>query len=293
MRRLEELENNSIYIIREAQIHFSRLAMLWSIGKDSTVLLWLCRKAFLGKVPFPLIHIDTGFKIPKMIEYRDMLAKKWKLDMIYGQNEQALQDKTNFPNGSLNYIECCRTLKTKTLKKVLDGTFPRYRINHLTGQYEVDSNIKPYTGLISGIRADEEGSRSKERIFSPREIDNHWNHENQPPEFWGQFNTEFPPDTHVRIHPLLDWTEVDVWKYIKQENIPIIDLYFDNGQGRRYRSLGCAPCTKTISSTATTIDEIIYELEKGSLANVAERSGRSQDKEDEGGLETLRKEGYM
>jgi sulfate adenylyltransferase subunit 2 len=147
--------------------------------------------------------------------------------------------------------------------------------------------------VIVGARADEEGSRSKERYFSPRNNDNVWDVGDQPPEFWNQYKTDFAPGTHVRIHPLLDWTELNIWEYIERERIPIVDLYFDRGEGTRYRSLGCAPCTRPVESTAKSVGEIIDELRSGRYANIAERSGRAQDAEDGGGLETLRRDGYM
>ena len=139
--------------------------------------------------------------------------------------------------------------------------------------------------MIVGARADEEGSRSKERYFSPRDQHNEWDVGDQPPELWNQFKTDFAPGTHVRIHPLLDWTETNIWEYIERENIPIIDLYFDQGEGKRYRSLGCGPCTACVDSDASDVHQIIVELKSGKFANIAERSGRQQDKEDGGGLE--------
>ena len=293
MDHLDQLEARSIHIIREAYSQFKSLCMLWSIGKDSTVLLCLARKAFYGHVPFPLVHIDTHYKIPEMIEYRDMLARKWHLDMVYGENAEALRNKATFPDGNATRIECCKALKTEALAHTLAGTWPRYRMNHETGLYEVDKNTEPYTGVIVGVRADEEGSRSKERYFSPRDRNNDWDIGDQPPEFWGQYKTDFRPGTHIRVHPLLDWTELDVWEYIRRENVPVVSLYFDHGQGKRYRSLGCWPCTKPVDSTAKNLDEIIEELKTGKFANIAERSGREQDKEDGGGLEELRKGGYM
>lgn len=293
MDHLDKLESKSIYIFREAYSEFKNLCMLWSIGKDSTVLLWLARKAFFGHVPFPLVHIDTSYKIPEMIRHRDKLALDWKLDMIYGQNKEALNKKQTYPDGNATRIQCCKKLKTDALVNTLNGNWPRYRINHETGKYEIDKNCDPFTGVIVGIRADEEGSRSKERYFSPRGKDSNWGLEDQPPEFWGQFNTDFVPGSHVRIHPLLDWTELNIWEYIKKENIPVVSLYFNRGDEKRYRSLGCYPCTKPINSTAKNVDEIIEELKTGKLSNIAERSGREQDKEDGGGLEELRKSGYM
>ena len=290
---LDKLEARSIHILREAYANFKNLCMLWSIGKDSTVLLCLARKAFFGHVPFPLVHIDTHYKIPEMIEYRDRLAREWKLDMIYGENREALDSRRTFPDGNTTRLECCRLLKTEALINTLSGAWPRYRMNHATGQYELDTNREPFTGVIVGVRADEEGSRSKERYFSPRDKHSDWDVGDQPPEFWGQYKTDFAPGTHVRIHPLLDWTELDVWEYIKREGVPVVSLYFNHGDGTRFRSLGCAPCTKPVKSDASTLDEIIEELKTGKFANIAERSGREQDKEDGGGLEELRRGGYM
>ena len=252
--------------------------MLWSIGKDSTVLLWLARKAFFGHVPFPLIHIDTSFKIPEMITYRDQLVKEWGLQLIVGRNEAALAAGQTFPSGNIDRLACCRLLKTEALHQTL---------------HAAAGGREPFTGVIAGIRADEEGSRSKERYFSPRNRDNDWDVGDQPPEFWNQYKTDFAPGTHVRIHPLLDWTELNIWEYIGREKIPTVSLYYDQGTGKRYRSLGCYPCTFPIDSTAKNVEEIIAELRTGKLANVAERSGRAQDQEDGGGLEALRRDGYM
>jgi len=162
---LEQLENLSIHILREAYANFKSLCMLWSIGKDSTVLLWLSRKAFLGHVPFPLIHIDTRYKIPEMIEYRDQLTRQWQLDMIYGMNTEALDRKETYPDGNADRLRCCKLLKTEALKNTLSGQWPRYRFNHAANRYETDPNHDPFTGVIVGLRADEEGSRSKERNF--------------------------------------------------------------------------------------------------------------------------------
>lgn len=293
MDKLEQLEAQSVYILREAYREFKNICMLWSIGKDSTVLLWLARKAFFGHVPIPLVHIDTHYKIPAMIEFRDRIAREWHLDMIYGENKEVLDSKMTFPEGKIDRIGCCKKLKSEALKHTLSGEWTRYRMNHKTGQYEPDSNREPYTGVIVGVRADEEGSRSKERYFSPRDKNNEWDIGDQPPELWNQFKTDFAPGTHIRIHPLLDWTELNIWEYIDRENIPLIPLYYDQGNGLRYRSLGCEPCTKPIHSTSKNVKEIIEELKSGSLANISERSGREQDKEDGGGLETLRRDGYM
>jgi sulfate adenylyltransferase subunit 2 len=274
--------------------------MLWSIGKDSTVLLWLARKAFFGHVPFPLMHIDTHFKIPEMIAYRDRFAVQWKLNMIVGRHEEALRTGQTFPDGKATRLQCCAALKTEALKNTLSGVWPRWILDHATGQYVKTGGegaptapATPFTGVIVGARADEEGSRSKERYFSARDKQSEWDIADQPPELWNQFKTDFAPGTHVRIHPLLDWTELNVWEYIEREGIPVVSLYFDHGTGKRYRSLGCGPCTKPVDSTARNVREIIEELRGGKFANIAERSGRDQDKEDGYGLESLRRDGYM
>ena len=290
---LDHLEAQSIYILREAYREFKNLVMLWSIGKDSTVLLWLARKAFFGHVPIPLLHIDTGFKVPEMIKYRDQLTRELQLNMIVGQNKKALLEKETFPDGKLSRIQCCKSLKSEALKHTLSGEWPRYKFDHKLGDYVQDKSTEAYTGVIVGVRADEEGSRSKERYFSPRDIESEWDIGDQPPELWNQYKTDFAPGTHVRIHPLLDWSEVDIWEYIERESIPMISLYFDQGDGKRYRSLGCFPCTKPVDSTSKNVHEIIQELKSGKFSNIAERSGRDQDKEDGGGLETLRRDGYM
>jgi sulfate adenylyltransferase subunit 2 len=201
-----------------------------------------------------------------MIAFRDRVAKEWGLNMIVGQNKEALAAGMNYTQGR---ITCCSALKTEGLK----ATIEQYGFN----------------GIIAGIRRDEEGTRAKERVFSPRGQNAEWDFRDQPPEFWDQFKTDFAPGTHVRIHPLLHWTEVDVWRYIRRESIPVVDLYFSKG-GKRYRSLGCAPCTAPIESRASTVDEIIVELE---TTRVSERAGRAQDKEAEDAFERLRAEGYM
>jgi len=293
MDHLDKLEAQSVHILRESYREFKSLVMLWSIGKDSTVLLWLARKAFFGHVPFPLMHVDTHYKIPAMIAYRNRLAVEFKLDLIVGENAAALAAGETFPHGKLSRIDCCRKLKSEALKHTLSGEWPRLRIDHATGTLVPDRTREAFTGVIVGARADEEGSRSKERYFSPRDKQSDWDVGDQPPELWNQYKTDFAPGTHIRVHPLLDWTELNIWEYIHREQIPIIDLYFDQGDGKRYRSLGCYPCTSPVNSTARNVADIITELKTGKFANIAERSGREQDKEDGGGLETLRREGYM
>lgn len=266
MDYLDKLEAQSIYILREAYKKFGRLGMLWSIGKDSTVLLWLARKAFYGYCPFPFIHVDTTYKIAEMIEYRDKIAKDLNLNLIVHTNKEAIRNGMGPHKGRL---VCCKALKTDALSEVIN-------------KYE-------FEGLILGIRRDEEGSRSKERVFSERSKDSNWDYTNQPPELWDQFKTDFPKGNHIRIHPILHWREIDIWQYIKRENIPIIDLYFSKN-GKRYRSLGCAGCTGTIDSNASNIDEIINELKE---CSTSERAGRAQDQEDSYAMQKLRKEGYM
>jgi sulfate adenylyltransferase subunit 2 len=293
MDHLQELENISVHILREAYANFKNLCMLWSIGKDSTVMLWLARKAFFGHVPFPLVHIDTHYKIPEMITYRDRLTQEWNLTMVVASNEEALAAKRTFPDGAIDRITCCSLLKTDALRKTLTGEGRRYRFNHAHKQYELEVDPEPFHGVIVGARADEEGSRSKERYFSPRDQQSEWDVSDQPPEFWNQYKTDFRPGTNVRIHPLLDWTELNVWEYIQREKIPTVSLYYNQGNGTRYRSLGCYPCTFPVKSEARTVEEIIEELRTGAFANIAERSGRAQDKDDGGSLETLRREGYM
>jgi sulfate adenylyltransferase subunit 2 len=270
MNHLSRLENQSVYILREAYHKFENLAMLWSIGKDSTVLLWLARKAFFGHVPFPLVHVDTTYKIPSMIEYRDRLCHEWNLRLVVGRNEAALRDGHTYPKGRATRVECCGILKKDALKAVLDQ--------------------HGYTGVIVGVRRDEEPTRAKERYFSPRDTNMEWNVEDQPPELWDQFKTDFKKGEHIRIHPLLHWTEINIWEYIHRESIPVIPLYFANERGERYRSLGCHPCTAPIRSNARTVPEIIEELRQ---TRAPERSGRAQDQESEDAFEKLRRDGYM
>jgi sulfate adenylyltransferase subunit 2 len=255
--------------MREAFAKFENLAMLWSIGKDSNVMMWLARKAFFGKVPFPVVHVDTHYKIPEMITFRDSQAKELGLDLVVGENTEVLKSGITFPNGKATRVECCGTLKKDALQATL----------HKHG----------YTAVFAGIRRDEEGTRAKERYFSPRGKDFAWDFKDQPPELWDQFKTDFEPDTHIRIHPLLHWTEINIWEYIHQENIPVVGLYFAKN-GKRYRSLGCAPCTSAVDSNATTVPEIIEELRN---SRVAERSTRAQDAESEHAFEQLRSQGYM
>lgn len=266
MDHLDRLEAQSIFILREAYKKFGKLGMLWSIGKDSTVMLWLAKKAFFGHCPFPFIHVDTTHKIPEMIEFRDRKAKEYNIELIVHTNEEALRAGMGPDKGRLL---CCKALKTDGLQQVVT-------------KYE-------FEGLILGIRRDEEGSRSKERVFSERNKDSEWDYTNQAPELWDQFKTDFPKGNHIRVHPILHWNEMDIWAYIERENIELIDLYFAKN-GKRYRSLGCAPCTGQIASNAVTVAQIIEELKH---TKVGERAGRAQDQEDSYAMQKLRKDGYM
>lgn len=264
--RLFELENEAIYMLREAYAKFKKPAMLWSMGKDSTALLCLVRKAFFGKVPFPLIHIDTTYKMPEMIKFRDAKAAQWGLNLIVAKNSAALRSGMAPSGGAL---KCCTALKTSALRQLLQK--------------------EKFDAVFVAIRRDEEGTRAKERFFSPRGPGFEWNFKDQPPELWSQFQTDACEGGHVRVHPLLRWTEVDVWKFIRKEKVEVIDLYFAK-HGKRYRSLGCVPCTAPIASSAATIDAIITELES---AKTSERAGRAQDKADDYAMQKLRVEGYM
>lgn len=264
MDHLDALESQSIYIFREAFNRIDRLAMLWSLGKDSNVMIWLARKAFFGHVPFPVMHIDTERKFPEMYDFRDRYAEEWGLNFLRGTCPPVEDMDPSLPPAARSAAR-----KTAGLKAML--------AEH------------GFTGVFAGIRRDEEGTRAKERYFSPRDSRGQWDLKDQPPEFWGQFNTDFPPDTHLRIHPLLHWTEVDIWRYTQREDIPTVPLYFAR-DGKRYRSLGDRDITAPVASTATTIDAIIEELE---TTRVAERSGRAMDHEAEDAFERLRADGYM
>lgn len=285
MSHLKYLEQKSIFIIREAYNKYKNPALLWSIGKDSTTLLWLIRKAFYGKIPFPVIHLDTTFKFPEMYQFREELTKKLELNLIVEKNEEALAKGISYETHDA--FTCCNELKTNALKKAVD-------------KHKLDA-------LFVGIRRDEHGIRNKERFFSPRDNDFKWNIVKekekkdegdsdlialQDPEMdgIGVYATDFSTDTsHVRIHPLLHWTELDIWQYIKEENIPVCSLYFSKA-GKRYRSLGCMPITTSTESNADTVDKIIEELK---TTQIKERSGRKQDKEDEYTMQKLRSLGYM
>lgn len=267
MDHLTSLENKSIYIIREAYYRFRDIAMLWSVGKDSTSLLWLCRKAFFGKIPFPIIHIDTSYKFPEMYRFRDEYAREWNLNLLVGRNEAQIEAGMGPDKGMK--LDCCNELKTNALKQVI----ARYGLK----------------AILLGIRRDEHGIRAKERVFSPRDDNFSWNYENQPAELWDQYKATAAEDNHLRVHPMLHWTELDIWKYVRAQKIPITDLYFSKN-GKRYRSIGCVTCCSPIESAARNVDEIIHELE---TSHTSERAGRAQDKEDAYTMQKLRSLGYM
>jgi sulfate adenylyltransferase subunit 2 len=241
-----------------------RLGLLWSLGKDSNVMVWLARKAFFGHVPFPVLHVDTGKKFDEMYAFRDRYAAEWGLELIVRDCPPVEEMDPSLPPAA-------RSAARKTAG-----------LNALIGE-------RGFKGVIAGIRRDEEGTRAKERVFSPRGDGNVWDLRNQPPEFWDQYRTDVPEGCHLRIHPLLNWSELDVWRYIKRENIPLVDLYFAK-DGKRYRSLGDRDITFPVDSDAATIDEVIAELQ---TTRVAERSGRAMDHEAEDAFERLRVAGYM
>jgi sulfate adenylyltransferase subunit 2 len=275
---LNDLEAKSIYIIREAYNSLNPMCMLWSIGKDSTAMLWLVRKAFFGLVPFPLVLLDTGMEMDEVYAFRDTMIKDWDLNCINHMCPPLEDmDKTLPPNTR------AAMRKTEGLKSLLQE--------------------HKFQGVLAGIRRDEQGLRAKERVFSPRSFDGEWDFKDQPPEFWDQYKTDFPQDestldagnAHMRIHPILHWTELDIWRYIQRENIPCCDLYFarkdkETKKMMRYRSLGEKNLTFPVESSAADLDDIIIELE---TTNTSERAGRSMDKETEDSFEKLRAQGYM
>lgn len=277
MNHLDALEAQSIYILREAYHAIDKLAMLWSFGKDSTVMIWLAKKAFFGKVPFPLIHCDTGLEMDEVYAYRDRYVKEWALDFI--SHECPPYELTD---ASLPHAARVASRKTLGLKEVIEQ--------------------HGFEGIIAGIRRDEEGTRAKERVFSPRDGDGAWDVKDQPPEFWDQFTTEFPPGTHLRVHPLLHWTEMDIWRYIQRERIPVVPLYYAREYGAfegrefggammRFRSIGEKGITWPVPSEATTLEAVIDEL---ATTRTSERSGRPMGAdEDESSFERLRAAGYM
>ncbi len=296
LSHLRKLEAESIYIVREAVAEFSHPVMMYSIGKDSSVMLRLAQKAFHpGKIPFPLLHIDTSYKFPEMIAFRDAYAKEVGAQLIVHRNEEALQAGAN--PFALGTQKCCGLLKTKSLLDALaDGGF---------------------NAALGGARRDEEKSRAKERIYSFRDSHGQWDPKNQRPELWNLFNSRIDKSESIRVFPLSNWTELDVWLYILAENIPIVPLYYAkerevvlrNGSlvvihdrselqfGEeprlvkcRMRSLGCVPCTGAIRSEADTLPKIIEEMIS---FRRSERENRAIDHDEEGSMEMKKREGYF
>jgi sulfate adenylyltransferase subunit 2 len=296
LSHLQLLEAESIHILREVASEFERPVMLYSIGKDSSVMLRLAQKAFYpGPIPFPLLHIDTGFKFREMIAFRDEMARQVGAELLVWRNEPAIAAGTN--PIALDTKRCCGLLKTQAL---LDG------LRH----YNFDA-------AFGGARRDEEKSRAKERIYSFRDGNGQWDPKNQRPELWNLYNARIHPGESIRVFPLSNWTEMDVWQYIHQEKIPVVDLYFAKERPMyvrgeallpieqdfvawpgekpqmvkcRLRSLGCSPCTGAIRSDAETIPDIIAELIS---FRSSERANRVIDHDQEGSMEIKKREGYF
>jgi sulfate adenylyltransferase subunit 2 len=266
---LDELESKSIYIIREAYREYGdSLAVLWSMGKDSTTMVHLVRKAFLGAVPLTVMHIDTGFKFREIYDFRDTYAEKWGLRLAVVRNHAAVSAGISPDKGR---FECCNLLKTEALRQAIAG--------------------RGLAALLVGIRRDEHSIRAKERYFSARDAEFRWDYRDQPLELWTEYYKTRKEESgaHFRIHPLLHWREIDIWRYVKREKLPAVGLYFAKN-GKRYRSIGCECCCRPVDSSARTIDRIIAEIRESA---VAERSGRAQDKEKEYMMQKLRSLGYM
>ena len=296
LSHLRLLEAESIHILREVAAEFEKPVMLYSIGKDSSVMLRLAQKAFYpGTIPFPLLHIDTGYKFREMLEFRDTMAKSIGAELHVWRNEAALASGTN--PIALDTKRCCGLLKTQAL---LDG-LARFG----------------FTAAFGGARRDEEKSRAKERIYSFRDKAGQWDPKNQRPELWNLYNARIHPGESIRVFPLSNWTEMDVWQYIHEENIPVVDLYFAKERPMylrgdallpieqefvrrpgeqpvmvksRLRSLGCSPCTGAIRSEADTIPKIIEEI-LGFRSS--ERANRAIDHDQEGSMELKKREGYF
>src|SRR5260370_216299 len=293
---LKELEAESIFILRETAAEFRRPVMLYSIGKDSSVMLRLAQKAFFpGKIPFPLLHIDTSYKFPEMIGFRDWYAKQVGAELIVHTNRKALDDGAN-PYG-LGTQRCCGLLKTRALLDALaEGGFD---------------------AAFGGARRDEEKSRAKERVYSFRDSQGQWDPKNQRPELWNLYNGRHNPGESIRVFPLSNWTELDVWQYIAAESIPIVPLYFAKEREAvrrgnsillaqhgvhllpgeraqkikcRMRSLGCVPCTGAIASDADTVPKIIDEM---MCFLRSKRENRVIDHDEEGSMKLTKRDGYF
>ncbi|MGB7729221.1 MAG: sulfate adenylyltransferase subunit CysD [Candidatus Acidiferrum sp.] len=296
LNHLRALEAESIYILREAAAEFARPVMLYSIGKDSSVMLRLAQKAFFpGKIPFPLLHVDTSYKFPEMIEFRDRYTKELGAELIVHQNREALQAGAN--PFALGTQKCCGLLKTRSLLDALEAG--------------------GFTAAFGGARRDEEKSRAKERIYSFRDAHGQWDPKNQRPELWNIFNSKIDKGESIRVFPLSNWAELDIWLYIHAEKIPIVPLYYAKPRevverggsllliyskdqllrgektqlvNCRMRSLGCVPCTGAIRSDADTVPKIIAEMIS---FRRSERENRAIDHDEEGSMEIKKREGYF
>lgn len=262
--RLDALESQAIHVLREAYARLKPLALLWSAGKDSNVLLWLARKAFLGRVPFPCVLLDTGDEFPEIYALRDELARRFDLDCVAAACPPIEETDPSLPDAA-------RAAQRKTLGL---ARFVRAR---------------GMAGLLLGIRADEQAVRAKEPYASPRDAAGAWDPLSQPPELWGQYAMDLPPGGHVRVHPIVEWTERDIWLYIAREGVPVASLYFAR-EGKRYRTVGEKSITRPIVSNAADIEAILRELES---TTDPERAGRTMDHEREDAFERLRAGGYM
>ncbi len=296
LSHLEALESEAIHIFREVVAEFQNPVMLWSVGKDSSVLLRLARKAFHpGPVPFPMMHVDTGCKFPAMYEFRDSMAADLGLRLLVEQNTEALKHAPSMKNPSRYCDFCSRNMKTEALLAALEK--------------------HGFDAAIGGARREEERSRAKERVFSFRDEFGQWDPKNQRPELWNIYNTRVHEGESIRVFPLSNWTEADIWRYIQVEEIPIVPLYYaaerqviskggcllaaderliteeDEVQTRwvRWRTLGCVPCTGAVPSRATTLEEIVAE------ALTATHSERENRLVDQGGdsMEDKKKDGYF
>ncbi len=293
---LRQLESESIYILREVAAEFERPVIMYSVGKDSSVLLRLAQKAFApGRIPFPLLHIDTAFKFPEMYAFRDRVCAELGVDLRVLGNDAAIAAGTN--PWDIGTVNCCGLLKTKALLDALKA-----------GAYDA---------VIGGARREEERSRAKERIYSFRDGHGQWDPRNQRPELWSLYNGRMHPGESIRVFPLSNWTELDIWRYIATENIEVVPLYFAaerevvrrGGQllpvgartrllpGEvaeramiRYRSLGCYPCTGAVESTAMNVSDIVAELE---ITRFSERVTRVIDHDRDGSMEQKKREGYF
>lgn len=296
LSHLKQLEAESLHIFREVATEFERPVLLYSVGKDSSVLLHLAQKAFFpGPIPFPLLHVDTGFKFKEMYEFRDHMAKELGFQLIVHRNEEAIANKAN--PFDLGTQKCCALLKTEALLQGL--------------------RIHDFDAAIGGARRDEEKSRAKERIFSFRDQFGQWDPKQQRPELWNLYNAKINKGESIRVFPLSNWTELDIWHYIHSENIPVVPLYFAKEREMvvrggmlipiespqalrsgekseqvmcRFRTLGCSPCTGAIRSTAINVVEIIAEM---LTVTQSERSTRIIDHDSEGSMETKKREGYF